>query len=186
MQYRSRLFTLMLCFCSLALTGACGTAERATREPLASPSDEMIDIGYENTPKGELSYAVSSVKPAEEEMVYSNMYDYLRGRVAGVEVGPGNTPSSVRIRGVNSINASTAPLVLVDGMESDLGSINPYDVYSVSVLKDSSASIYGVRGANGVILITTKQARNQQEAQSAARKKAKAEKKAARAAAKKK
>ena len=77
-------------------------------------------------------------------------------------------------------------LVLVDGMESDLGAINPYDVYSVSVLKDSSASIYGVRGANGVILITTKQARHQKEAESAARKKARADKKAARAAAKKK
>lgn len=183
---RHNFSSLMLCFFALALTGACGTAERATREPLASPSDEVVDIGYENARKGDLSYAVSSVKPGKEDMVYSNMYDYLRGRVAGVEVGPDNTPSSVRIRGVNSINASTAPLVLVDGMESDLGSINPYDVYSVSVLKDSSASIYGVRGANGVILITTKQARHQKEAESAARKKARADKKAARAAAKKK
>ena len=107
--------SLMLCFFALALTGACGTAERATREPLVSPSDEVVDIGYENARKGDLSYSVSSVKPGKEDMVYSNMYDYLRGRVAGVEVGPDNTPSSVRIRGVNSINASTAPLVLVVG-----------------------------------------------------------------------
>lgn len=183
---RYNCFALMLCLFALALTGACGTAERATREPVASPSDELVDIGYESARRGDLSYSVSSVKPASEEMVYNNMYDYLRGRVAGVEVGPENTPSSVRIRGVNSINASTAPLVLVDGMESDLGSVNPYDVHSVSVLKDSSASIYGVRGANGVILITTKQAREKSQAETVARRQARADKKAARAAAKKK
>ena len=111
--------SLMLCFFALALAGVFmfgfGMYEN-TREPLVSPSDEVVDIGYENARKGDLSYSVSSVKPGKEDMVYSNMYDYLRGRVAGVEVGPDNTPSSVRIRGVNSINASTAPLVLDDAL----------------------------------------------------------------------
>ena len=110
------------------------------------------------------------------------MYDYLRGRVAGVEVSPNN---SIRIRGTNSINSSTEPLIIVDGSEADLNSVSPYDVYSVSVLKDASSSIYGVRGANGVILITTKHAQQEKDAQQQAKKQARAEKKAARAARKK-
>jgi len=61
------------------------------------------------------------------------------------------------IRGIGSINSSNDPLILVDGSEiTDLSTINPNDVKSVDVLKDASSSIYGVRGANGVILITTK------------------------------
>ena len=82
------------------------------------------------------------------------MYEYLRGRVAGVMVTPEN---KILVRGVNSINASTDPLILVDGVETtDLSVINPADVSSVDVIKDGSASIYGMRGANGVILITTR------------------------------
>lgn len=173
---------VVCCLFAASLAGSCGTAGHAHHVE-SSPSDEMVDIGYESTRRGDLSYSVSSMKPEDnEKMSYSNMYDYLRGRVAGVEVGPDNTPSSIRIRGVNSINSSTAPLIMVDGIEADLGSINPYDVYSVSVLKDSSASIYGVRGANGVILITTKQAQQLKEEQAQAKKAAKAEKKAAKAA----
>ncbi len=85
---------------------------------------------------------------------YSNMYDYLRGRVPGVQVTSDN---KILIRGVNSINLSTDPLIILDGSEiNDLSVINPNDVDSVTVLKDGSASIYGVRGANGVIIITTR------------------------------
>ena len=86
--------------------------------------------------------------------VYTDMYEYLRGRVPGVAVG---TDNSITIRGVNSINLSTEPLILLDGVAiTDLSTINPMDVQSVDVLKDASSSIYGARGANGVILITTK------------------------------
>jgi len=179
----NRRYPFLFCLCLSVLTLSCGTAGRSTGRNGVETGADLVDIGYEKTGKDGLSYSVTSLKPTSEEMVYTNMYDYLRGRVAGLSVGPGN--SSIQIRGKNSINASTEPLILVDGMETDLDAVNPSDVYSVSVLKDSSASIYGVRGANGVILITTKQGRQMEEAQAQARKKARAERRAARAAKKK-
>ena len=64
---------------------------------------------------------------------------------------------SIQIRGISSVNSSTEPLILVDGVEvRDLSNINPMDVESIDVLKDASASIYGVRGANGVIIVKLK------------------------------
>ena len=127
-----------------------------------------VNIGYGEADRRDVSYSVASVKPSETE-VYTNMYDYLRGKVAGVEIGPGN---SIIIRGVSTLNGSTDPLIFLDGTEvSSLDAVNPQDVYSVDILKDASAAIYGVRGANGVILITTKagQAAKQQEAAKAKR-----------------
>ena len=101
----------------------------------------------------DMSYSVGTVKTDENEY-FTNMFDYLRGRVAGVQVGPDNT---IIIRGQNTIYASKEPLILLDGVEiTDLNLVNPRDVYSVDVLKDASAAIYGMKGANGVILITTK------------------------------
>ena len=119
----------------------------------ADTKDTQVNIGFGVTDSRDLSYSVTSVK-AEDNVVYSNMYDYLRGKVAGVEVRPDKT---IFIRGHGSMNASMQPLILLDGTEiTDLSIINPYDVYSVDVLKDASSAIYGLKGANGVILITTK------------------------------
>jgi TonB-dependent SusC/RagA subfamily outer membrane receptor len=119
--------------------------------------DTKVNIGYGEADTRDLSYSVSSVKPQDNE-VYTNMYDYLRGKVAGVVVKADNT---IVIRGVTTMNSSTEPLILVDGVEiTDLNLINPNDVYSVDILKDASASIYGLKGANGVILITTKRKAN--------------------------
>ena len=161
----------------VAMLCSCG----ASRE--VAGSGEQVNVGYGSVDRDDLTYSVSQVSPDTNVDTYSNMYDYLRGRVAGLEIGPGNTMSSVTIRGINSINSSTAPLVLVDGMEvNDLDAVNPHDVASVSVLKDASSSIYGVRGANGVILITTKMAQQQKDDAAAAKKKAREEKRAARAA----
>lgn len=175
-----RLLVLM-CLGPFIVLSSCGPVNRSS-----SAADEQIDVGYGSVDKDKLSYSVSSLKMQEEEaVVYTNMYDYLRGKVPGVSVGPDNTMSSIVIRGVGTFNGSTIPLVLLDGVEiSDLDAVSPYDVYSVSVLKDSSASIYGFKGANGVILITTKAGRQQKEAEEAAKKKEKEEKKAARASAK--
>ena len=117
--------------------------------------EEMVNIGFQEITKSRLTYSVSSVKMTREEaQIYSSMYDYLRGKVAGVMV----EGKKITIRGVNSINSSTDPLILLDGMViEDLDTVNPHDVKSVDVLKDAgSAAIYGSRGANGVILITTK------------------------------
>lgn len=139
---------LLLPIC-LLLAG-CGTSGYVPRE-----GEAEVDVGYGTLKKSELTTAVSTVKVDEKEVrTYTNMYDYLRGKVAGLTVTPDNR---ILIRGVNSINSSTDPLILVDGMEvSSLSSVNPNDVQSVNVLKDASTSIYGVRGSNGVILITTK------------------------------
>lgn len=137
---------------SSMLLVACGSSRRM------SVDESQVDIGYGSTKKGNLTMAVSQVKVDDKEVGgYSNMYDYLRGRVPGVNVIGTGRSAQIQIRGINSINCPTEPLILVDGVEiSDLNMINPNDVKSVSVLKDASSSIYGSRGANGVILITMK------------------------------
>jgi len=86
---------------------------------------------------------------------YSNIYDLIKGRFAGVQVVNGE----IIIRGVNSINSSSAALIVVDGVPVDgsvLNSIPPVQVKSVNVIKDGSSAIYGSRGANGVVLIETR------------------------------
>ena len=131
---------------------------------VSETKDTRVNIGYGVEEQRDVSYSISSIKRDEKE-VYSNMYDYLRGRVAGVEVRPDN---SIFIRGHNSMNASMDPLILLDGTEiTDLNLVNPYDVYSVDVLKDASSAIYGMRGANGVILITTKAGQQAKEQEAA-------------------
>ena len=170
----------MLALIALPFLSSCGSLHT-----VAMPEgDPAVEMGYGTVNKDDLTYSVSSLKPEEKEMAsYSNMYDYLRGRVPGVSVSPDNR---IQIRGNNSINASTEPLIIVDGTESDLNAINPRDVYSVNVLKDGSASIYGVRGACGVIIITTKSAQFVNEQRAKAKKeekeRARAERKAAREA----
>ena len=140
---------LILLLLPVALAMSCGAYIPVPQE------DSAVDVGYEKQSKQGLTTAVSKLKKKENEVVtYNNIYDYLQGRVAGVQVTP---DKRILIRGINSINSSTDPLILVDGTEmSDISSLNPNDIESVSVLKDASSSIYGVRGGNGVILITTK------------------------------
>jgi TonB-dependent SusC/RagA subfamily outer membrane receptor len=85
--------------------------------------------------------------------VYQDIYDMIRGRVAGVEV----SGRSIRIRGTNSLNVSTEPLFVVDGViVREIDDIAPETVKSIEVLKGPDASVYGVRGSNGVIVITRK------------------------------
>jgi len=133
---------------------SCGSSRLSSTAP-ASGQDDIINIGYGTTTKKTSTYASSSVRINENEIgTYATIYDYLRGRVPGVDVASDN---SITIRGINSINGPTDPLILVDDVETDdISGINPRDVANISVLKDSSASIYGARGGNGVILITLK------------------------------
>ena len=87
---------------------------------------------------------------------YSDIYEYLRGRIPGVEI----VGTSIRIRGINT-TGNTDALIILDGMEvSDISDINPMDVKSVEVLKDAASTIYGMRGANGVVIIKTKGAKD--------------------------
>lgn len=123
--------------------------------------DEVVVVGYGTVKKGDLTGSVSSINTDDfESTPLNNVSSMLQGSVAGVEIIKGNSEpgggSIVRIRGGNSMNGSNDPLYVVDGFPS--GSIpNPNDIKSIQVLKDASATaIYGTRGANGVIIITTK------------------------------
>lgn len=126
-----------------------------------SQLDEVLVVGYGTTKKSDLTGSVSSVK-AEELTAFpvANATQALQGRAAGVSVQANNGDPGgalkVRIRGGNSINASSDPLYVVDGF---IGATLPpsEDIQSIEVLKDASATaIYGSRGANGVIMVTTK------------------------------
>lgn len=136
--------------------------ERAVRDSLASLRfwDDSVNIGYGYVRKSELTNSVSSVDVNQDEIgSYSDIGEYLQGRVPGLSVTKSGDGYKYVIRGINSINASTDPLFLVDGCEvSSIDYLNPRDIKSVEVLKDASASIYGTRGGCGVIMITTRRA----------------------------
>lgn len=141
---------------------------------------QIVVIGYGTVRKSDLTGSVSSVKSADLKAVPVTTFDQaLQGRAAGVQVtqlsGKPGAETSIRIRGTTSINAGNEPLYVIDGMlvNSDaadmttgvtlgprisaLSAINPNDIESIEILKDASATaIYGSRGANGVVLITTK------------------------------
>lgn len=163
---------------ALVLACSCGSSAKLADNYDATASDEgEINVGYGTTSREQLTYSVSKVKIREEQITaYTDIWEYLRGRVPGVVIGQssaGSTPSII-VRGINTATGSNEPLILVDGNEvSDVSFLSPSDVASVEVLKDASASIYGVRGANGVILFTTKGAKEAAEAEAAARKAAK-------------
>ncbi len=124
---------------------------------------EVVVIGYGTARKSDLTGAVSTIKSEKLlDRPVTNISQALQGRVPGVEVNfntnaPGEA-ARVRIRGISSINSSLDPLYVVDGVIGvDANTLNPNDIGSVEVLKDASATaIYGARGANGVIIITTK------------------------------
>ena len=174
---------------SAAMLCACGPSRQATTVYVAdqdAAADEEINVGYGSVSKDELTYSVNQVEIDEKEAtVYSNIWDYMRGRVPGVNIGPagaGETPS-ITVRGISSVNLSIQPLILVDDIETaDISMLNPNDVASVSVLKDASAAIYGTRGANGVIMITTKTAQETARREAAAKKAARQAQKEARQA----
>ena len=126
--------------------------------------DEVVVVGYGVMRKSDLTGAVASVK-AEEALKNnptSDITSALQGRLAGVSImsssGQPGSSSTIRIRGMNSISGDGGPLVVIDGfIGGSLNSLNAADIASVEVLKDASATaIYGSRGANGVILVTTK------------------------------
>ncbi|WP_130856846.1 SusC/RagA family TonB-linked outer membrane protein [Olivibacter jilunii] len=127
--------------------------------------DEVVVVGYGTQTKRAVTGAVASISHEKfQDRSFSNVAQSLAGQLAGVNISqsqgaPGQSPN-IRIRGTSSITAGTNPLYVVDGMPIEnfnLNNINPQDIESVEVLKDaSSAAIYGSRGANGVVLVTTK------------------------------
>ncbi len=133
---------------------SCGTSRNAADHVAGHESgEEYVNTGYGKIKKKDSASSVSSLE-IKQGSGYSDIYEYLKGRVPGLVVNG----TSITIRGVNSIMGSNEPLILVDGMETDdISHIQPDMVERVDVLKDASTTaLYGARGANGVILIVTR------------------------------
>jgi len=133
--------------------------------------DEVIVVGYGTKQRGSITGSIGTVKSEKIEQIPVGSFDaMLQGQVAGMQVitnsGAPGANATVRIRGVSSLTAGTEPLYIMDGVQitsGDFSALNPNDIENISVLKDASAtSIYGSKGANGVIVITTKRGRNNQ------------------------
>lgn len=127
-----------------------------------SALEEVVVIGFATATKKEVTGAVSIVKADDIEALNPNRLEQaIQGQSAGVQIssqsGSPGGGMNIRIRGISS-NGNNSPLILVDGVRyEDLSALNPSSVESINILKDASASIYGVQAANGVVLITTKQ-----------------------------
>jgi TonB-linked SusC/RagA family outer membrane protein len=131
-----------------------------------SSLDEVVVIGYGSQKKSDLTGSLSSVTSKDiDKMPVTNLATAMQGRVPGAVISSndGNPGSGlkIRIRGANSINGSNDPLYIIDGVPGNINLLNVDDVESMEILKDASATaIYGSRGANGVVLITTKEGAN--------------------------
>ena len=128
--------------------------------------NDVVVIGYGSMKKGEITSAITNVKSEDFiQGVVKDATQLLQGKVAGLQMAsPSGDPTAgveINIRGVSTISASSAPLIVIDGIPGgSLNSIAPEDVETIDVLKDgSAAAIYGTRGTNGVIIITTKKAK---------------------------
>lgn len=136
---------------------------QVTMEPDDNTLDDVVVIGYGTVKKRDLTGAVSSVKSDVITLTpTSNPMAALQGRVSGLDItqtsGQPGAGVNIQLRGNRSITASGTPLFLIDGLPGDYSTINPNDIESIEVLKDaSSTAVYGSEGANGVIIITTKQ-----------------------------
>lgn len=131
--------------------------------------DEVMVVAYGTAKKSAFTGSAAVLKSDEiAKISNSNAVSALTGKVSGVQINtatgqPGQESFNIRVRGISSINAGNAPLIVVDGSpyDGDMNSINPGDIASMTVLKDAaSAALYGARGANGVVIITTKSGRD--------------------------
>ena len=163
-ETRRPLFLMLGFGLSIALLAGCAGSEKA-KEAESDGSGEEVSIGYGKQDKRNATGAISSVSSDDvKEQPVRSVEEMLSGRVSGVRVtqAPGGG-IAVRIRGASSIYGSNEPLYVLDGFPITAGpggaltGINPYDIESIDVLKDAaSTAIYGSRGANGVVVITTK------------------------------
>ena len=130
--------------------------------------EEVVVVGYGERKKSDVTGSIVSVSSAEiNQRPVSNALQGIQGKAAGVDISSNERPGtvgSVSIRGVRSLTASNSPLYVVDGIpliSGGIENINPNDIESIDVLKDASATaIYGSRGANGVVIVTTKRGKN--------------------------
>ena len=134
--------------------------------------DEVMVVAYGTQKRSQITGSAAEVKSSDiSKHIASTATSALGGKVAGVQLlsssGEPGTAPKIRIRGIGSYSASSAPLYILDGApyDGDISSINPTDIESMTVLKDAAASaIYGSRGANGVVILTTKKARGAHDA----------------------
>lgn len=146
------------------LTGSSAQTVNITLTDDNHQLDEVVVVGYGTRDKNLFAGSAVTLKSEDLNKSSVSLANMLQGRAAGVQVSQNNgTPGaglSIRVRGTNSINADSEPLYVIDGFPASEGvglTVKPEDVESITVLKDAaSASIYGARGANGVVLVTTK------------------------------
>jgi TonB-dependent starch-binding outer membrane protein SusC len=164
----SRVFKALCCaFCFVAVS-ACGQAKSSGPADRPSVEDE-VSYGYGTESRATSTASISSITSEEiSGMRVSHVEELLRGRLAGVDViRLGNGDFTVRIRGSSSLMGSNEPLYVIDGMPiratgfmNALSGIAPQDIRRIDILKDAgSLAMYGSRGANGVVLITTRRTR---------------------------
>ncbi|MDO5614562.1 MAG: TonB-dependent receptor plug domain-containing protein, partial [Cruoricaptor ignavus] len=154
----------LTCIAAAFFLGADAFAQRSndtiTRE---KKIDEVVVIGYGTARRQDLTGSVSTVTGTDLQKVpISNVAEALTGRIAGVNItsseGSPDAEINIRVRGGGSITQDSSPLIIVDGFPvNSLGDISSSDIESMTILKDaSSTAIYGSRGSNGVVLVTTK------------------------------
>lgn len=129
-----------------------GSAPSQKADQTNKGNDETVNVGYGTMKKKDLTTSVGKIDGQNKKYAsYTNIYDMIRGEVPGVQV----SGKSILIQGTSSLNLSTEPLFVVDGIVvSSIDDISPQMVKSIEILKGAAASIYGSRGSNGVILIT--------------------------------
>jgi TonB-dependent starch-binding outer membrane protein SusC len=156
----------------LALLAGCIGGPAVTTVPAAAR--DTVQIGYGTVTRGHNTSAVGSMQSDDVTSPVSRVEEMMQGRFAGVQVTPdGRGGYSIRIRGTSTLYAggNTEPLIVIDGMPIQgfgnvLNGLSPHDIERIDVLKDAAATaIYGSRGANGVILITSKRSRKEADPQ---------------------
>ena len=151
---------LRRCVAALALAAVAACAPKPRTRPAPDPDADRVNVGYGTQAKSRNATAISSVEAGEHPV--TSWEQLLSGRVPGLEVVNGPTGMTLRIRGVSTMLGSSDPLIILDGSPLSgtanlFASVAPQDVQRIEVLKDAgSTAIYGSRGANGVILVTTK------------------------------
>ena len=160
----------MLCGLVVGAVACTGTGRKSAGAPPPKPEDDVVSVGYGTQTRSEITGAVSSYIPTEADGRIARIENMLQGLIPGLEVTPQGSGFTLRIRGFKSLRqrgGDDEPLLVIDditvpagSLSSALSGIAPRDVARVDVLKDAGATaVYGSRGANGVIIITTKRFR---------------------------
>lgn len=144
------------------LLGGCASTQK---ERQSRPRADTVEVGYGKQPRSDVTGAISSMPVDSNGAKVTTVADMIEGRFPGVEVIRRSGGVSIRIRGARTLKGDSEPLYVVDGIPSAsrggvLMDLDPRDIKSIDILKDAAAtSVYGSRGSNGVILITTRRAR---------------------------